>query len=496
MKADVEVAIIGAGFAGLGAAIRLIKAGKTLFTVFERASQVGGTWRDNTYPGCACDVPSHLYSFSFEPNPAWSRRYARQPEILGYLRQCVDTYGLRAHIRYNTEIGHTVFNEAAGYWQLTDTRGVPLTARVVVVATGPFSRPSTPILPGQATFAGPAFHSSRWDSATDLTNQQVAVVGTGASAIQIVPALSKIAARVTIYQRTAPYVTPRLDQALSPRLQRLFRKAPLIQRLYRSWIYWLRELTGFSFIGSRPFNKIATGVAKTHLETTLKDPDLRRKATPDYTFGCKRVLVSDDYYPALNRPNVDLITAPIEQLTPRGIVANDGVERPADAIIFCTGFRVADIISTLQIVGREGVNLFDRWQELGAQAYKGVAVSGFPNFLFMVGPNSGLGHNSIVHIIESQLNYVMAYLNLLRQRPEPTFLDVKAPVEAAYNDQIQQRLAGTVWATGCQSWFLNRQGRNTTVWPGLAATYRQQTRLVDPDDYERIQPEATTVRAK
>ncbi len=491
MKADVEVAIIGAGFAGLGAAIRLIKAGKTSFTVFERASQVGGTWRDNTYPGCACDVPSHLYSFSFEANPAWSRRYARQPEILGYLRQCVDTYGLQAHIRYDTEICHTVFNEVAGYWQLTDASGVQLTARVVIVATGPFSRPSTPALPGLTTFAGKAFHSSQWDPDISLAGQHVAVVGTGASAIQIVPELSKIAARVTIYQRTAPYVTPRLDKVISPPMHRLFQKAPLAQKLYRAWIYWLRELTGFSFIGNRPFNGIATSVAKAHLKATIKDPDLRRKATPDYTFGCKRVLVSDDYYPALNRPNVDLITAPIEQLTAKGIVANDGVERPADAIVFCTGFRVADIISTLQIIGRDGVNLFDRWLASGAQAYKGVSVSGFPNLLFMVGPNSGLGHNSIVHIIESQLNYVMAYLDLLHRRPEPTFLDVKAPVQAAYNDWIQGQLAGTVWATGCQSWFLNRQGRNTTIWPGLAATYRQQTRFVDPDDYERVQPEET-----
>ncbi len=493
MKADVEVAIIGAGFGGLGTAIRLTKAGRPSFVVFEQADEVGGTWRENTYPGCACDVPSHLYSFSFAPNAHWSRRYASQPEILDYLRHCVETYGLRTKIRYNTAIVHTEFSEAAGYWQLTDQAGHQTTARVVVVATGPFNRPRLPSLPGQQTFGGKAFHSSRWDHSVSLKGKRVAVVGTGASAIQLVPEIADMATQLTVYQRTAPYVTPRLDKPISPFWQRLFRHIPRLQQGHRAWIYWSRELTGFSFIGSRTFNKVATQVAKSHREAALTESNLRQKAVPDYTFGCKRVLVSDEYYPALTRPNVDLITTPIDRMTKTGILAKDGQERPFDVIIYCTGFMVADIISDLRIIGRQGVNLFEHWLATGAQAYKGVTVTGFPNLLFLVGPNTGLGHNSIVHIMESQINYLMSYLTLLDTRPHSSFLDVRSAVQAAYNEWIQARLAHTVWATGCRSWFLNKQGRNTTVWPGLAATYRRTTRLIDPADYDVVSPIARRV---
>lgn len=488
MNADVEVAIIGAGFGGLGAAIRLLKAGKKSFVIFERADEVGGTWRDNTYPGCACDVPSHLYSFSFAPNANWSRTYSRQPEILNYLRQCVETYNLKPHLRYHTEIKRTEFIESAGHWQLTDQAGNQLTARVVIGATGPLNRPSVPRLPGLDTFAGRAFHSSQWDHSFDPAGQRVAVIGTGASAIQIVPELAKTAAHLTVFQRSAPYVTPRLDKAVSPVIQTLFRTIPPLRQLYRAGLYWIRELTGLSFVGSETVNKLTTKVAMAHLEASLKDPELRRKATPTYKMGCKRVLVSDDYYPALTRPNVDLVTEAIEQITPSGILTKDGTEHPVDAIIYSTGFVAADIIMDLQIIGRHGVNLFDSWQNTGAQAYKGITVSGFPNLLFLVGPNTGLGHNSIIHMIESQMNYVMAYLDLLENQAEPSFLDVKPDVQTRYNEQIQQQLLGTVWASGCQSWYLNKQGRNTTLWPSLTATYRKQTRQLDANDYELVQP--------
>ncbi len=481
-----DVAIIGAGFAGLGAAIRLRKAGYASFVIFERAAEVGGTWRDNTYPGCACDVPSHLYSFSFEPNTHWSRTFSKQPEILNYLKQCVKTYGLWEYIRYNTEIIRTEFIESVGCWRLTDRAGNEVTARVVIAATGPLNRPSIPKLPGIESFTGKAFHSAQWDHSFDPNGKRIAVIGTGASAIQIVPELAKTAGHLSVYQRTAPYVVPRQDKAISPVVQQAFRAVPALRQLHRAWLYWIRELTGLAFLGNKLLGQISTKLAKAHLDASITDPELRRKATPNYRIGCKRVLVSDDYYPTLTRPNVELITDGIERITPTGIVTKDGTERPVDAIIYSTGFVAADIISDLNIIGRNGVNLFESWLTTGAQAYKGITVSGFPNLLFLVGPNTGLGHNSIIHMIESQMNYAMGYLNLLDTVVAPAFLDVKPEVQTAYNEQIQRQLQGTVWASGCQSWYLNKQGRNTTIWPALTVTYRNQTRQINTDDYEVV----------
>ncbi len=486
---DTDVAIIGAGFAGLGAALRLAQAGRHSFVIFERAGDIGGTWRDNTYPGCACDIPSKLYSFSFKPNPAWSRSYSPQPEILAYLKQCVTEGNLQQHIRYNTEIIRTEFIETAGHWQLTDGDGNTLTARVVVGALGPLNRPARPAIPGMATFAGHSFHSSEWDHTYDLRGKRVAVIGTGASAIQIVPEVAQVAGQLLVYQRTAPYVNPRLDKPISPFWQRVYKRVPVLQQLQRTGQYWIRELGGLAFLGNETINKLGTKVALKHLETSIADPELRRKSTPDYKLGCKRVLISDDYYPALTRPNVELITDRITEITPTGIVSQDGTERAVDVLIYSTGFVAAEIFCDLHITGRSGRVLFDEWAVTGPESYLGMTTSGFPNLIFLVGPNTGLGHNSIVHMIESQVNYLLDYLRVLEQTgDEQAFLDVKPEVQQAYNVAIQQKLSGTVWASGCQSWYKDSRGKITTIWPDLTVAFRRQTRRVDRAVYTVVRP--------
>ncbi len=492
MKADVDVAIIGAGFAGLGAAVRLKQRGNTSFVIFERANEVGGTWRDNVYPGCACDVPSHLYSLSFAPNPGWSRTYSPQPEILSYLKTVVETYQLKPSIRYNTEIIRTEFSESTGFWTLTDRAGTSLTARVVIGAIGPLNRPSIPPLTGLNTFAGRTFHSSNWDHTYDLTDKRVAVIGTGASAIQIVPQIAPVVHQLTIFQRTAPYVTPRLDRVITPFEQWLFQRLPITRKAYRGFIYWINELRGLSFLGNETFNRLGTKQAIKHLEAAISDPELRRKATPNYKLGCKRVLVSDDYYPALTRPNVELVTERITEVRPNAILASDGTEYPTDTLIFSTGFVASEIISDLNVIGRNGRNLFQQWLTSGPEAHYGLTVSGYPNLLFLVGPNTGLGHNSIVHMIESQVNYVISYLNLLDKAGPGAFLDVKPEAQQSYNADIQQKLTKTVWASGCQSWYLDSRGKNTTLWPALTVAYRKATRRVNPADYTVVSSKSFT----
>lgn len=484
----VDVAIIGAGFAGLGAAVRLKQRGDTSFVVFERAAEVGGTWRDNVYPGCACDVPSHLYSLSFAPNPNWSRMYSSQPEILAYLKNVVETYGLASSIRYNSEIVRVEFSETAGCWTLTDRSGQSVTARMVVAGIGPLNQPKLPGFPGLERFEGRQFHSADWDGNYDLTGKRVAVIGTGASAIQIVPAIAPVVSQLTVFQRTAPWVAPRLDFAMSARRQRLFRRVPLLRQAYRAFIYWFNELRGLSFFGYETLNKLGTKESLRHIDAQIPDPELRRKVTPNYKLGCKRVLVSDDYYPALTRPNVELVTDGVAEVGASSIVDKAGVERPVDAIIFGTGFVAADIFRELNVVGLGGRNLLDEWRVTGAQAHYGMTVSGFPNLLFLLGPNSGLGHNSVVHMIESQLNYLMSYLDGLKRGSPNAYFDLKPEAQQTYNDRIQQQLTGTVWASGCQSWYMNAQGRNTTLWPGLTVSYRRQTRRINPAEYTLLEP--------
>ena len=484
MNNNVEVAIIGAGFSGLAAAIRLLKEKRQSLLIFERAPQVGGTWRDNVYPGCACDIPSHLYSFSFAPNPNWSRTFSPQPEILNYLKNCVEKYDLAPYLRCNTEIVHAEFDAKTGRWNLLDRAQNAYSARVVISATGPLNRPNLPKINGLENFKGKAFHSSNWDKTYDLRNKRVAVVGTGASAIQFVPQIAEQVAQLSVFQRTPPWITERADRASSTFEQKLFKVLPFTQKLYRSGQYWFRELVGLSFVGNEFMNKVATAQARKHLTDSVADSALRQKLTPNYKLGCKRVLVSDDYYPALCRSNVALITDPIQEIRAHSIITQDGTEHPIDALIFGTGFVAAEIILDAKIVGLQGRELIEEWKQTSPEAYYGLTVSGFPNLLFLVGPNTGLGHNSIIHMIESQVNYVLEYLRILDQKEKNEFLDLKPQVQRQFNDTIQEQLKSTVWASGCQSWYQDSKGKITSLWPKLSAQYRKETRRAKAEDYE------------
>jgi cation diffusion facilitator CzcD-associated flavoprotein CzcO len=477
----VRVAIVGAGFAGLGAAIRLKQDGMDDFVVLERGDDVGGTWRDNTYPGCQCDIPSNLYSFSFAPNPNWSRTFPTQPEIWDYLRDCARRFGLYPHIRFDHEVLSATWDADAVRWRIETAHG-ELSADVLIGAPGGLSEPSLPQLPGLDRFEGPSFHTARWDHDFDLAGKRVAVVGTGASSIQVVPRIQPEVERLHVFQRTPPWIIPHPDRPVTARERGLFRRFPPSQRMLRGGIYWALEARGIGFAVDPRVLKVAERVALRHMRDQVPDPELQRKLTPSYRMGCKRVLLSDEYYPALVEPNSELVTEAIAEVGPRSILTADGRERPVDAIVFGTGFRINDHPMFARIHGREGASLAEAWRG-SPQAYLGTTVAGFPNLFLLVGPNTGLGHNSIVFIIESQLNYVFGALRAMREREAAT-LEVRPEVQEEYNAQLQRRSQGTVWTEGgCASWYLDANGRNTTLWPGFSWSFRRATRRFDPESY-------------
>jgi cation diffusion facilitator CzcD-associated flavoprotein CzcO len=477
----VRFAIAGSGFAGIGCAIKLKEAGIHDFVILERADDVGGTWRDNTYPGCACDVPSHLYSFSFEPNPRWSRTFSPQPEIWDYLRHCSGKYGIDPHIRFNHAVTEAAWDEDAQVWRI-ETENGSLTADFFVAGVGPLSDPKLPDIPGIASFEGRMFHSARWDHDYDLAGKRVAVIGTGASSIQFVPKIQPLVKQLDLYQRTAPWIVPQRDRKLTGIEQRLYQLFPPAQLAMRAAIYWLRELFVLGFMHPRE-GGVNEKLARRHLERQVTDRELRSKLTPNYRMGCKRVLISDDYYPALQQPNVEVVTDGIAEIKPHSIVTADGTEREADALILGTGFHVTDMPVANYVRGRGGRTMAELWRG-SPQAYLGSTVSGFPNMFFLVGPNTGLGHNSIVFMIESQLNYMLDCLKHMQPRDADVF-EVREHVQEAFNERIQKQLEGTVWNSGgCASWYLDENGRNTTIWPGFTWPYREQTRHFDPADYE------------
>ncbi len=464
MDVSTSVAIIGSGFAGLGMAIRLKERGDDDFIVLERADDVGGTWRANTYPGAACDVPSRLYSYSFAPNPEWTRSFSPQGEILDYLRDCAERFGVREHIRFGCEVERAAWDEDAGEWTI-ETTGGTVTARVLVSAAGALSEPRLPDIPGVERFAGTVFHSARWDHGHDLTGERVAVVGTGASAIQIVPSIQPKVASVEVYQRTPPWIVPRRDRRFTRVERVLYRRFPALQRIARESIYWGRETNVIGFRHPRLMKAVVERIARRHLARQVPDPELRRKLTPDYTIGCKRILISNDYYRALSQPNAGVVTEPIVEVRERSIVTADGAEHPADSIVFATGFEVTPPPIVRRIRGRGGRALADVWARDGMQAYRGTTVAGFPNLFFLVGPNTGLGHNSIVYVIEAQIAYVLDALRTMERRSLAA-VEPRAGAQAEYNRAIQAKLEGTVWnAGGCASWYLDAAGRNTTLWP-------------------------------
>ncbi len=475
------VIVIGTGFAGLGMAIRLRQQGMTDFVVLERAAEVGGTWRDNSYPGCACDVPSHLYSFSFELNPSWSRSFSGQQEIWDYLRRCTDSYGLRPHIRFHHEVLEAAWDHAGRRWRVRTNRG-ELTCDVLVTGTGPLSDPSIPDIPGLDSFQGKVFHSARWDPDYDLRDRRVAVAGTGASAIQFVPQIQPRVASLTLFQRTPPWIMPRGDRNIGAFEQRLYRTVPGLQRLVRAGIYCGRESLVPGFAVNPRLLKAAELIARAHLRRQVPDPVLRARLTPDYTIGCKRILISNDYLPALLMPNVDLVTSGLVQAGADWVQAADGTRRVVDAVIFGTGFHVTDMPIAARIRGREGRTLADVWSG-GAQAHRGTTVAGFPNLFMLVGPNTGLGHTSLIYMIESQVTYTIDALRYLR-RTGAAAVEVRPQAQVAYNEVVQRRMDGTVWtAGGCASWYLDAQGHNTTLWPTFTWRFRRATRRFQPAEY-------------
>ncbi|KDB06863.1 4-hydroxyacetophenone monooxygenase [Burkholderia sp. lig30] len=480
---SIDIAIIGSGFAGLGMAIRLRQTGVTDFAVVEKAASVGGTWRDNHYPGCGCDVQSHVYSFSFAPNPRWTRMFAPQPEIRAYLEDCVQRFHIGPHLRLNHELVSAAYDETAHRWRLAFANGKRISARVLVSGMGGLSRAALPAIPGVETFEGKAFHSQQWDHGYPLDGKRVAVIGTGASAIQFVPQIAPRVKQLALFQRTPPWIMPKPDRPLAKTEQWLFRTLPFTQRLVRSGIYWSLEARVLGFAIHPALMKNVQKLALRHIRRQIPDPALRDAVTPDYTLGCKRVLISNDYYPALSRKNVDVVTTGIARIDANAVVTADGTRHEVDCLIYGTGFQVADPFPRGVILGRGGADIVDTWRD-GAHAYLGTTLPGYPNFFMIVGPNTGLGHNSMVFMIESQIAYILGALDAMR-RERADAVEVRPLVEAQYNTRLQSKLKKAIWSTGgCKSWYLDpRTGKNTTLWPGFTWRFRQATARFSMADY-------------
>ncbi|KAB0570348.1 flavin-containing monooxygenase [Pseudomonas sp. R11F] len=479
----IDIAIIGSGFAGLCMAIKLKEAGVTDFLIAEQAETLGGTWRDNHYPGCACDVQSHVYSFSFAPNPDWTRQFAPQPEIRAYLEHCARRYELASFLRFGMGLQRAVFDEQQQRWQLSFSNGRHINARVLISGMGGLSRPALPDIPGLDSFKGKRFHSQQWDHAYSLRGKRVAVIGTGASAIQFVPQIAPLVAHLQLFQRTPPWIMPKPDRNISRFERWAFKHLPFTQRLVRGAYYWALEGRVLGFARHPRLMKMVQKIALRHLHKQVTRPSLRKTLTPDYTIGCKRVLISNDYYPALSRSNVEVITDSVLRIEADGVITRDGIKHPADCLIFGTGFQATDPLPRDCIIGRDGIDLMDTWRE-GAHAYKGTTVPGYPNLFLIVGPNTGLGHNSMILMIEAQVSYILDALKQMRRHHIAT-VDIKPAVEDAYNRRLQDKLKRTIWNTGgCRSWYLDpRTGKNTTLWPGSTWRFKQVTRQFALKDY-------------
>lgn len=477
---DLRVAVIGSGFSGLGTAIRLIQQGIDDFLVFERADEVGGTWRDNTYPGCACDVMSHLYSFSFAPNPRWRSTFGKQQELFDYLRDCADQFGVRSRIRFRHELTEARWDDLLKRWRISTTGG-DYTAQVLVTGTGYLSEPAIPDIPGLSDFQGEVFHSARWRHDLDLTGRRVAVIGTGASAIQFVPAIQPEVGHLDLYQRTPPWIGPKNDKVNSALQTKLLTSVPGYQRFRRNFNMWGREI--LAFVMARP--AVAAKMQKMasdHLKKSVPDERLRAVLTPDYVLACKRLLFSDTYYPAIQQPNVDLVTDDIAKVTDDAVVTADGQERPVDTIILGTGFEAVRRPIAERLFGRNGVSLQETWSE-GMTALRGTSVAGFPNLFMMLGPNTTLGHSSQVIMIEAQIAYVLDALKTMDKRGLAG-VEVLPEAQRAYNERLHRRLAGTVWNAGnCRSWYLDEHGRNPSIWPTYTWRFRRATSRFLPSEH-------------
>jgi cation diffusion facilitator CzcD-associated flavoprotein CzcO len=483
--ANVRVAIIGSGFAGLGAAIKLTQAGVRDLVILERAETVGGTWRDNTYPGAACDIPSHLYSFSFAPKADWSSHYAGQDEIQAYLEECVDRFGLGPSLRLGRAVEHARYDEATATWEITASTGEVFTADVLVPAVGALRDPAYPDIAGRDTFGGVQMHSARWDHGYDFAGKRVAVVGTGASAIQVGPELARNAAEVHILQRTPAWIVPRKDRAYPEWRKRLFARLPLARALHRATIYAMLEAR-FVFFGRSPaLNRMAATSLTASMRLQVKDPTLHAPLTPDYKMGCKRILISDDWYRMFNRDNVTLHTDGLDRVTDTGLQLANGSHLELDAIVWATGFQVREMLGALDITGRGGAELRDRWSDR-ATAYMGTSVPDFPNMFLLVGPNTGLGHNSMVYMMESQFPHLIAAVQRVAKLRGKGAVEVKSAAVERFVNHVDGKHGSYVWASGCRSWYIDDQGRNFTLWPGTAASFRRVARTFHPADYRVV----------
>ncbi|WP_282784339.1 MULTISPECIES: NAD(P)/FAD-dependent oxidoreductase [unclassified Nocardia] len=478
-----RIIIVGSGFSGLGMAIRLSQQGHDDYLVLERGHDVGGTWRDNTYPGAACDVPSQLYSYSFALNPDWSRSFSKQPEIQRYIQGVADKYGVRDRHIFGCEMTGAQWNDAAARWEIQTSQGA-FTADILISAVGALCEPNLPDIKGINEFQGEIFHSARWDHDADLTGKRVAVIGTGASAIQIVPNIAKQVAHLDVYQRTAPWLLPRMDRPYLAPEKLAFKYIPGVQALSRAAIYAARETQVVGLAKFPPAMRILETIARAKLFAEVRDPELRRKVTPNFRIGCKRMLISNDYYPALSRDNVDVVTDGIKEITGNSIVTKDGAEREVDAIVVATGFHVTDSPVFETIAGRDGRTLAEVFDATGQQGYKGSTIHNYPNMFFLLGPNVGLGHTSMVYMIESQINYIADAVATIDKQGLRT-VEVRQDVQDAFNAELQKKLVGSVWSTGgCASWYLDKHGNNTTLWPDFTFRFRSLLEKFDVAAYD------------
>ncbi|MEQ9545442.1 MAG: NAD(P)/FAD-dependent oxidoreductase [Marinobacter sp.] len=478
------VLIVGAGFAGLGTAIRLQQAGIKDIVILERAGEVGGTWRDNNYPGAACDIPSNLYSYSFDQNPDWSRSFSGSEEILGYIKAMVKRFDLEKYIRFNQNVSDLAFDENQGIWNATTDQGDVFSGRAAVMAQGPLSNASFPDISGIEKYQGHKVHSAAWDHDYDFRGKKVGVIGTGASAIQIIPELVKDASKLTVFQRTPAWVVPRPDFDTPDWQKTLFREVPASQSALRKGLYLAHESMALAVIWNSPMTRLAERLGRWHLKRQVKDRWLRRQLTPDYRIGCKRILVSNDYYPALQQPNCKLITWPITRMSENGILTAEGIEHQFDCIVFATGFDVGHSGTPFPVRGMGGRKLEEEWKR-GAQAYKSINVAGYPNLFLTFGPNSGPGHNSALVYMESQIDYIVKGVKTILDKNLKA-LSVRGKAQDEYNSKIQKRLAKTNWNSGCKSWYLTEDGVNATMYPGFATQYARQMASLELKDYELI----------
>ena len=479
----VRVAILGAGFSGLGMAIQLKRHGYHDFAIIEQMADVGGTWRDNTYPGCACDTPSHLYSFSFAPNPNWSHTFANQQEIWDYLRHCSTRFGIGPHIQWNCKLLEASWHNDEQHWHIKTTQG-QLTANFFILGGGLLNEPSLPSLPGIENFEGTLFHSARWKHDYDLTGKRVAVIGTGASTIQFVPQIQPLVGQLSLFQRTPSWIMPHPSRPIPAWQKTLFRILPFTQRLARIKAYWLRELLALAFVYRTQLVKSIEQMAIQHLHNQINDPILREKLTPRYMLGCKRVPISNNFYPAIARSNVELVTEAIREVQTHCIVTEDGQEREIDTIICATGFHVIENQLSRSIYGRDGQSLADNWKSCPG-AYLGITVASFPNLFLLLGPNTALGHTSVMFMVEAQITYILDCLRIVDQRNLGA-VEVLPASQEMFSAEMQRRSRRTVWNSGCTSWYLNTKGHNTAIWPGFTFEFWYRTRHFDPQHYSAI----------